>query len=182
MTIGQYIALGETEDGYTELVDGRLIMFPNSLINHNVVGFNLLVQLADQLPDDLEVIHNMDVNLELAPPDEPGFVRRPDLIVVQRTSRERRNSEVGLIRAAEVVLAVEILSPVSRHTGCHDKRNEYAKAGIPFYWIIDLDEPISLAPMHLAGEFGYQEVPAETRVYEAAEPFPLKIQVDRLIE
>ena len=61
------------------------------------------------------------------------------------------------------------------------KRDEYADAGIPFYWIIDITEPVSLAPMHLAGEFGYQEAPAEARVYEAVEPFPLKVRVDQLI-
>lgn len=182
LTIAQYIALGETEDGYTELVDGRLVMFPNSLIDHARVSLNLLMQIKGQLPDDLEVIPNVDVNLELAPPDAPGFVRRPDLIVVQRSARRRLAAEDGLIRAAEVVLAVEVLSPISHYTDSHTKRAEYAEAGIPFYWIVDLDAPISLAPMHLAGEFGYQDVPPETRVYEAVEPFPLKIQVDRLID
>ncbi|GAB2872938.1 PDDEXK family nuclease [Lentzea nigeriaca] len=103
LTVAQYAALGETEDGYTELVNGRLIMSPSPLADHNVTGSNA-------------------------------------------------------------------------------KRHEYAKAGIPFYWIIDLDEPVSLAPMHLAGPFGYQEVPVETQVYETDAPFPLKIQVDRLID
>jgi hypothetical protein len=56
MTVAQYAALGETEDGYTELVDGRLIMSSNPLIDHNAAGFNLAVQLAGQLPDDLEVL------------------------------------------------------------------------------------------------------------------------------
>lgn len=182
MTVAQYAALGETEDGYTELVNGRLIMSPSAIPEHNLAGMNLAMQLVGQLPDELEVILDMDVNLELASPDKPGYVRRPDLIVVRRSARRRRKAEGGLIKASEVVLAVETLSPSSRNTDYRAKRDEYAWAGIPFYWIIDLDEPISLAAMHLAGEFGYQEAPAETRVYEAVEPFPLKIQVDRLID
>jgi hypothetical protein len=36
--------------------------------------------------------------------------------------------------------------------------------------------------MHLAGEFGYLDAPAETRVYETDAPFPLKIQVEGLID
>ncbi|HEX7308691.1 Uma2 family endonuclease, partial [Lentzea sp.] len=76
----------------------------------------------------------------------------------------------------------EVLSPSSRRTDYHAKLHDYADAGIPHYWIIDLGEPVSLAAMHLAGEFGYQEAPAETRIYEATEPFPLKIQIDRLID
>lgn len=182
MTVAQYAALGETEDGYTELVNGRLIMSPSPIPEHNIAGLNLCVQLISQLPDDLEVILDMDVDLELASPDKPGYVRRPDLIVVRRSARKRRKIEGGLLKASEVVLVVETLSPSSRGTDYRAKRDEYAWAGIPFYWIIDLDEPISLAPLHLAGQFGYQEAPAETRVYEAVEPFPLKIQVDRLID
>lgn len=181
LTVAQYAALGETEDGYTELVNGRLIMSPSPVPEHNMAHFSLASQVASQLPDDLDVIQDMDVDLELARPDKPGFVRRPDVIVVQRSGRRRRKAEGGLLRAAEVVLAIEVLSPSTRNADYRAKRNEYAKAGIPYYWIVDLDEPVSLAPMHLAGDFGYQEAPAETGVYEAVEPFPLKIQLDRLI-
>ncbi|MDX8036523.1 Uma2 family endonuclease [Lentzea sp. BCCO 10_0856] len=182
LTVAQYAALGETEDGYTELVNGRLIMRSSPLRRHNAAGRNLLLQLVGQVPDDLEVLYDLDVDLELAPPDKPGFVLRPDVLVVQRSAGERQEAVGGLIKASEVVLAVEVLSPSSRHTDYCAKRDEYAWAGIPYYWIIDLDEPISLAAMHLASEFGYLEAPAETRVYEAVEPFPLKIQVDRLID
>lgn len=182
MTVAQYAALGETEDGYTELVNGRLIMSPSPLRQHNAAGLNLMVQLLGQVPDDLEVIYDLDVDLELAAPDKPGFVRRPDVFVAQRSAGKRQDAEGGPIRASEVVLVIEVMSPSSRNTDYHAKRAEYAKAGIPFYWIIDLDEPISLAPLRLAGRFGYQEAPAETGVYETDAPFPLKIQVDRLID
>jgi Uma2 family endonuclease len=181
LTVAQYAALGETEDGYTELVNGRLIMSPSPLHRHNAAGLNLMVQLLGQIPDDLEVIYDLDVDLELAAPDKPGFVRRPDVLVAQRSAGRRQHAEGGFIKASEVVLIVEMLSPSSRKTDYHAKRAEYAKAGVPFYWIVDLNEPVSLAPMHLAGPFGYQEAPAETQVYETDAPFPLKIQVDRLI-
>lgn len=181
LTVAQYAALGETEDGCTELVEGRLIMSPSPQADHNVAGMNLAMQLSVQVPEDLEVIPGLDVDLELAPPDQPGFVRRPDLMVAKRSARKRQRAEGGLIKASEVVLVVEILSPSSRRTDYRAKRDEYADAGIPFYWIVDVEEPVSLAPMHLVGTFGYQEAPAETRVYEAVEPFPLKIRVDQLI-
>ncbi|MFD9703497.1 Uma2 family endonuclease [Lentzea sp. NPDC059081] len=158
------------------MLEGRLMACPNPLATHNVAAMNLVVQLSGQLPDELEVIHALDVNLELAPPGQPGFVRRPDLIVVRRSRRS------SLVTASEVVLVAEVLSPGSRYTDRRAKRAEYADAGIPFYWMIDLDKPVSLAAMRLAGEFGYQEAPAETRIYEAVEPFPLKIQVDRLTD
>ncbi|MFE7746757.1 Uma2 family endonuclease [Nocardia sp. NPDC057455] len=54
-------------------------------------------------------------------------------------------------RAAEVLLAVGILSPGSRRTDRVTKFFEYADAGIEHYWLIDLDKPTSLAAYHLIG-------------------------------
>lgn len=37
-----------------------------------------------------------------------------------------------------MIVAVEVLSPGSRRRDVLTKRDEYAAAGIPTYWIIDL--------------------------------------------
>ncbi|MFJ8964316.1 Uma2 family endonuclease [Lentzea sp. NPDC102401] len=174
LTVAQYAALGEA--GYTELVEGRLIRSPGALAEHNFACGNLIMQLAGQLPEDLQVAYAVDVDLELALPGEPGFVRRPDLVVFPR-----RRPTGGLVRAAEVVLAVEVLSFNSHYTDRRAKRLDYAEAGIPFYWIIDLGKPVSLTPLRLT-ERRYQEASAETGVHESVEPFPLKIQLDLLTE
>lgn len=176
LTVAQYAALGEVEAGYTELVEGRLIRSPKALADHNFACGNLIMQLAGQLPEGLQVTYAVDVDLELAPPGEPGFVRRPDLVVFQRGRQTG-----GLVRAAEVVLAVEVLSSDSHYTDRRAKRLDYAEAGIPFYWLVDLDEPVSLTSLRLT-ERRYQEASAETGVHEAVEPFALKIQLDLLTE
>ncbi|MFD5829199.1 Uma2 family endonuclease [Lentzea sp. NPDC060358] len=180
LTVAQYAALGETEDGFTELVRGRLIMTPSPNPRHNIILGELHAQLRDQVPSTHRVIPDIDIDLQLAPPDEPGSVRRPDLVVVSRAEVDRVDREGGLLRASEVVLVVEILSPSSKRTDYRTKRDEYCDACIPFYWIIDVDKPVSLAAPHFAGEFGYQEAPAEAGVYEATEPFPVKIAVNQL--
>ena len=126
------------------------------------------------------MIQEIDINLELAPADKPGFVRRPDVVVVSQAEIDRVDREGGLLRASEVMLVVEILSPSSKRTDYRIKRDEYAGAGVPYYWIIDVEKPVSLAAMHLAGPFGYQEAPAEAVAYKTTEPFPLTIEVDQL--
>lgn len=78
LTIAEYIELGETESGYSELVEGRCVLSPNPRPDHNIVSQRLAHQLDGQLPDLTEVIHSIDVNLELAPAEQPGFSRRPD--------------------------------------------------------------------------------------------------------
>lgn len=181
LTVAEYLAIGEIEPGYSELVEGRLLMSPSPLGDHNSAGFELGAQLRPQLPEHLECILDIDVDLELVPADQPGFCRRPDLIVVRRTARRRQRSEGGSIRAAEVEIIVEIVSPSSKRSDYIVKRGEYADADIPYYWIVDLDEPVSLLACHQAGEFGYADSGEVTGTFTSRDPFPLTIDLDALL-
>jgi Putative restriction endonuclease len=90
------------------------------------------------------------------------------------------NADGGLLRATEAVLVVEIISPGSRRTDSIIKRGEYADAGVPHYWILDLDTRVSLIACHLARQFGYQDASPITGIFEAAEPFPVRVDLDDL--
>ena len=180
LTVAEYLALGETEHGYDELVEGRVFMSPSPLPDHNNAVVEALIQLRPQLPPELEVLLDLDVDLELAPPDAPGFTRRPDLIIARRSARERVRREGGIIRAAEVVVAAEFVSSGSRRTDHVAKRADYADAGIPHYWIVDLDDPISLVACHLGGELGYVDGGAVSGVCTTSEPFPARLDLDVL--
>lgn len=180
LTIAEYAALAESESGYTELVEGRLLMSPSPGPDHNVASGELFVQLRRQVPEHLEVIQDVDVDLELAGPDKPGFSRRPDLVAAPRSARQRVREEGGLLRASEMLLVVEIVSPGSRRTDYVTKRGEYADAGIRHYWIVDIEPPVSLLACHLAGEFGYQDSTEASGVFAAAEPFGARVDLDRL--
>jgi Uma2 family endonuclease len=180
-TVAEYMELGEDENGYTELVEGHLIVSPSPVPDHNFAGFKLAVQLEPQLPEELEPIPDMDVDLQFAPADSPGSVRRPDLIVVDRGARRRVRQEGGLIRASEVAVIVEIVSPGSKRTDYKTKHLEYADAGIPNYWIVDVTDPVSLVECHLAGEFGYQDREAVTGEFHTEVPFPVTLRLDRLL-
>jgi Uma2 family endonuclease len=181
LTIAEYAALGETEHGYTELIEGRLIMSPSPVPDHNYAGQELGMELRPQLPGWAETVPDMDIDLELAPADEPGFSRRPDLLIVAREARKRVRAEGGLIRAGEVFVVVEIVSPGSKRIDHVDKRRDYADAGIPNYWIIDIDEPISLTACRLTEEFGYVDDQTATGLFRTDVPFPVEINLDRLV-
>lgn len=139
------------------------------------------LQLRKQLPSHLVAGQDIDVDLQLSGPDAPGFVRRPDLIVVHRDAALRVRREGGVICASEVLVVIELVSPGSRRTDHVVKRGEYADADIPHYWIVDLTEPVSLLACHLAGAFGYADGGTITSTFTTTEPFPVELKLDGLL-
>ena len=181
LTVDAYVALGEDDRYRTELQEGNLVMSPSPAPDHMIVMRKLLIQLDQQLPSGLQVIPDIDVDLELAPRGRPGFVRRPDLIVVHQAAVERVRRDGGVLRACEVLVVVEIVSPGSHRTDHVIKRGEYADAGILHYWIVDLDRPVTLIDCHLAAEFGYQDPGPVTGRFVTTEPFPVSLRLDGLL-
>jgi Uma2 family endonuclease len=180
LTVAEYAALGEDDQHRWELQEGIILLSPSPKPRHMRVSGRLFMQLEPQVPADLCLIQDIDVDLELVPPDEPGWSRRPDLIVVDRAAIDRVDRDGGLLRASEVRLAVEIVSPGSKRMDTVIKRGEYADAGIPRYWIIDLDPPLSLLDCHLAEGFGYLDGGDVTGTFETTEPFPIRLDLDFL--
>ena len=78
-------------------------------------------------------------------------------------------------------MVVEIVSPGPKRTDYKTKHLEYADAGIPHYWIVDITEPVSLVECHLAGEFGYQDRDAVTGEFRTDLPFPFTLRLDQLL-
>ena len=180
LTVAEFAALPEATDGRYELQEGHVVMSPSPVPEHQVCSGELWYQLRDQAPSHLRAVQEVDVDLGLVSPTRPGFVRLPDVVVATREGLDRRRREGGLLRASEVVLAVEIISNGSERTDRSIKHDEYADAGIPHYWIVDIDGRPSLTACHLAGEFGYSDALPATGVFTAEEPFPVRIDLDRL--
>jgi Uma2 family endonuclease len=182
LTIAEYAALGEIEHGYTELVEGRLLMSPSPAFRHGRAMRRLYAQLLAQNPAGLEVVLEQDVDLELAPANEPGSSRRPDILITRLEVGDQLTADGGvLVPAPEVLLAVEIVSPSSKRIDHVHKRADYADAGIPTYWIIDVDDPIALTACRLVENFGYVEDQTATGVFRADVPFPVEINLGQLV-
>lgn len=180
LTVEEFAALGEDEQGRSELQEGALVMAPSPRPHHVLAMGRLFLQLQQQVPGDVEVMQDIDVNLELAASNQPGFVRRPDLVIVDKAAPDRAELEGRLIKASEVLVVIEIVSPGSRRLDNVTKRGEYADAGIPYYWIVDIDRPVSLVACHLTEEFGYLDHGSATGSFATADPFPVKLDLTQL--
>jgi Uma2 family endonuclease len=176
LTVADFVALDELSCHF-ELQQGSLLMVPPPTRREQVAATILAWQIAAQLPANLMVFPGADVDLHLAEPDQPGTCRRPDLVVLDRMA--------GLggcvIRAAEVVLAVEITADGHRRMDHIQKRIEYADAGIPHYWIVDLDSPVSLLAGELTTTSGYADKGKVIGGFTTEVPFPMTIDLAGLL-
>ena len=187
LTIADYAALDEDEHGRYELQEGRLHMSPSPSTDHMIVVARLVVQLDGQLPAGLQVVPDVDLDLQLTSPAGPGWSRRPDLLIVTDAAAERVRADGGLLRASEVLVVIEVVTPGSKRTDHVIKRGEYADAGIPRYWIVDLDDPFTLVDCQLAEGLGYQDAGAHAGMFLSeitdgdSLRFPVRLQLDRLL-
>ncbi|WP_410613730.1 Uma2 family endonuclease [Amycolatopsis sp. lyj-109] len=177
LTIEEYAALGGTGFGFTELMEGRVVSCPGSGRRHDLAVCLLAAALERQLPAGLAFVVANDLDLGLAPDDGPGSARRPDLLVLDRAAFERGDR---LLHAKDVVLVAEVVAPGSKRTDYRVKRDEYADAGIPHYWIVDLAEPVSLVACRTGGA-GYADAPAVSGTFSTDVPFPVRLELGALV-
>ena len=181
LTAAEYGALDGTTFGDTELVEGRLSLSPEPEWQHKLAAHELLVQLRPQLPEHLTLLANTYVDLELNPADAPGFVRRPDLVVTRDTETSRAGRSDGLLPAAEVLIVIEVVSPSSVRTDYVTKRGEYADADIPHYWIVDIEQPISLLACDQAADLGYVDTGEYRTHFTTDTPINTHLNLDTLL-
>lgn len=137
LSLEQWDALELDPTRRWELSEGTLIMSPRPQLWHQRISRRLTRLLEDHLPDGLEAVPEIEV---ITNSSFPPSVRDPDIVVIPDRVFERRLARVP---AADVVLVVEIVSPGSSGTDHVMKLHEYAKAGIPNYWIVEPDAPVS---------------------------------------
>jgi Uma2 family endonuclease len=179
LTAAEYAALPEDQDARYELQEGFRVMSPRPLLRHQRCLRELSMALAAQLPG-CEVLQEVDVDLQLVPATKPGTVRVPDLVVVTSETYAEADVEKRILRASEILLAVEVISPSSPRLDTRIKHSEYADAGISHYWMIDLDDGPGLTACHLAGEFGYVDDAPVRGVFRTDAPFELTIDFGKL--
>lgn len=170
-TVEEFEQLPEDNTFRYELQDGVIIVSPRPSNLHMKVLLRLGAQIDSQLPRDLDVLPEVDVDLELA----TRLVRVPDLVVLP-ADLERK----GANRASDVRLAVEILSPGSIHLDTRIKFGEYDEAGIPNLWLVDPKPPVTVTVYRLYGH-GYEESQRAEHSFTVDEPCRLTIDLDALL-
>lgn len=163
----------DPDDGYrTECIEGVLVVAPTPSDRHQKSMSRLVQLLDEQLPPELNAVPDMDVLLNR----DPLTVRAPDVIVAPTALY---GTGLKHYPAQEVRLAVEIVSPSSRGIDRVSKFNQYARAGVGEYWILDGD-PLTLSAYVLESG-AYRLVDTFTGTAELTTcGVPVRIDLDRL--
>jgi len=133
----QYLLLSNRTNRLIEFTDGEIEVLPMPTDHHQSISRFLFLLLFNFLQGSGGHILYSPLRVLV----RPGKFREPDLVVLLDANDARRQNTFWL--GADFV--VEIVSPDNPERDIVEKRADYAEAGIPEYWIINLlDETISV--------------------------------------
>lgn len=156
-------------DGHRyEIVDGSLHVSPSPSRPHQVAAGRIVRLLADAAPDDLEVVATVDVVMD-------RNVLEPDVVVLPAELAYRTE---GPLKSADVLLAVEVVSPSSRRMDRLVKPAVLADAGVPAYWRVELEGTgtPAVTVYELAGT-AYREVTSVAAGSTAVVDVPFRVEL-----
>lgn len=110
-----------------ELIEGEIVVSGAPTLHHQIAVTRLIVALHTACPEHLLVTQApFDVVLS------EHTVVQPDVLVLDPETVDDR----GL--AGPPLLAVEVLSPSTRHRDLGLKKRVYEQAGVAAYWVVDV--------------------------------------------
>ena len=152
-----------------ELVDGALLMNPPPELRHDEAAMALRDLLHAAVPGRWRCMTAVGVRF-----DSRNY-RRPDVLVYDRAASRR-----GRISPGDLLLAVEVMSPSSISNDRVSKPAQYAAAGIPHFWRLELD-PLLLVVHRLAG-FAYEITGRYDDQVQLDEPVPVSFRLATLLD
>jgi Uma2 family endonuclease len=168
-TIEELALLPDDGNRY-EIFDGSLLVTPPPDVTHALTTDRLTTYLKAHTPPHLET-WSVGVGVSVR---NGTTCYIPDIIVMA-ASAVRPGAALA---ASDVLLAVEVLSPGNKGRDLVLKRNDYATAGIPDYWIVDRDDRTVTALTLDPGASAYREQAVARAGVPWSATRPFRVTVD----
>ena len=171
ITAAEYETWSEEQCAGIEIVDGMVVVGPSASKRHN----RLARILANALDTSAGPDWNADIDFDVRPQDVPLTNRRPDVVVYRSDT-----IDVSPTRPEHVLLVAEIVSPGSETTDRIVKLEQYARAGISFYWRVELTAtgiPVVYTYLLDSASRRYRDDEVFTGMVKATVPFPVEIDL-----
>jgi len=158
-----------------EIVDGGLLTMPPPGLLHQWLCRRLFLQLAAQTPPGWETALDIGVLLGRTPGDTD--LRVPDLAILRGGGRP--SPEALAVPAAVVALVLEVTVTTVKQDRIL-KPLEYAEAGIPWFWRLEVEPEIELVTHALRSDH-YAETGRHSRSTVTLDgPFPVDLNLEAL--
>ncbi|MEV7598080.1 Uma2 family endonuclease [Kitasatospora sp. NPDC089797] len=174
ITSEEYDSWTEEQCAGIEIIDGMVVVSPSASRQHNRIG-RLLANALDEA-GGAEWIADTDFDVRLQ--DVPLSNRRPDVVVYRADSYD-----APVTRPEHVLLLVEVVSPGSETTDRVVTPDQYAKAGVPFYWRVEQAAGrVPIVHTYLLDEATgtYRAGELFTGLVEAVVPYPVEVDLTGL--
>ncbi|MFD8867292.1 MULTISPECIES: Uma2 family endonuclease [unclassified Streptomyces] len=169
-----YDSWSEEQCAGIEIVEGMVVVRPRASKRHN----RLARILANALEAAAGPVWNADSDFDVRLQDVPLTNRRPDVVVYRAEA-----IDVTPTRPEHVLLVVEVVSPGSETTDRIVKVEQYATAGIAFYWRVEqaaTGVPLVYTYVLDPATRTYRDGDVFTGVVKAAAPFPVEIDLGQI--
>jgi Uma2 family endonuclease len=174
ITTAQYDSWSAEQCAGIEIVDGMVVVSPSASKRHNRLARILANALEAAGAPDWNADTDFDVRLQ----DVPLTNRRPDVVVYRADTLD-----VAPTRPEHVLLIVEIVSPGSETTDRVVKPDQYAQAGIAFYWRVEqaaTGVPLAYTYVLDPATRSYRQGDVFTGIVKVSAPFPVEIDLGSL--
>jgi Uma2 family endonuclease len=134
---------------------------------HRMIAPAVARALKQHRPADVAVVTDPPILLD------HRNQRCPDLALIRA-----EGADFTPVLAVDVLLVVEVVSPLSQFTDREDERKLYAAAGIPAYWVIDpLAERITLTELILDDQGVYRQHLRTSERLALSRPWPATLDL-----
>ncbi|MFE3442455.1 Uma2 family endonuclease [Nocardia sp. NPDC059180] len=154
-----------------EIVDGMVVVCPSRSKRHNRLARNLATALDAAAGPEWNADTDFDVRLHAVPLTN----RRPDVVVYRADTIDMTPT-----RPEHVLMVVEVVSPGSETTDRIVKVDQYAKAGIAYYWRVEqaaTGVPLIYTYVLDPATMTYRTGEMYTGIVEVAAPFSVEVDL-----
>jgi Uma2 family endonuclease len=171
MTLAEFTGFPWPDESRWELIWEVPVLSPAASPPHQLLGRILANFVESYLLDRSELAVYTDVDVLL--PEALSYVR-PDVVVVDSTSVDTNRGPMETVP----LLLVEALSPSNSSIDMGPKRDAYAEAGVPEYWIAD--PQTGAVAINVSPKDGvYQNPPADKDGYVTSPLLGVAFRVSR---
>ncbi len=174
VTAEQYDSWTPEQCAGIEIVDGMVVVSPSASKRHN----RLARVVANALDAAAGPLWNADTDFDVRLQDVPLTSRRPDVVVYRADT-----IDLNPTRPEHVLLVAEVVSPGSETTDRIVKTDQYAKAGIAFYWRIEQAAtglPLVYTYLLDPATKTYREGDVFTGTVKAVAPFTVEVDLSSI--